>query len=156
MTDRSYSEPGDPGPPPSEAVADAEAFAQLAAMPAETLVAETAVSLANLAAMRLGRGPDGTASPDLAGARLLIDALAGVLESTTGRIGPVEPQLRQALAQLRLSYVNASGGSPAEPAASQSSPTRLPPGQPTQQPGAQQQPDISRPRSGLWVPGQPL
>jgi hypothetical protein len=161
MADRSYSSPGGPRAQGADAAAEAEAFAQLAAMPAAVLVAETAASLANLAAMRLSRGPDGTAEPDLDGARLLIDALAGLLESAAGRIGQVEPQLRQALAQLRLAYVNAGGGRPAtQPAAaaSQGSAAQPPPSghpPPSGQP-AEQQSDISRPRSGLWVPGQPL
>lgn len=156
MADRSYSSP----PAAGEEAADAEAFAQLAALPAAALVAETAASLANLAAMRLAGGPDGDGPPDLDGARLLIDAFAGVLEASGARLGAAEPQLRQALAQLRMAYVNARDNAPqAAPDASPdagSQGTGAPPPPSPSEPAEQDPSDLSRPRSGLWVPGQPL
>jgi Domain of unknown function (DUF1844) len=117
---------------------------QLASVSAGDVVAEAALSLIALAYVRLGIPPEQHARfRDLDAARLLVDALGGMLAATEGRLGPPEPSLRDALANLRLAFADAAtdmGGS-----TSRTSPETEP---------AQEDPGILRPPSGLWVPGQ--
>lgn len=78
----------------------AEVRQQLLQVPASTVVANHAMGLYELAAIHLSDEP-----PGLDEARVAIDAMGGVVESTEGRLGENEPVLRDALAQLRLAYV---------------------------------------------------
>ena len=117
---------------------------QLASVSAGDVVAEAAMSLIALAYVRLGIPPEQHARfRDLDAARLLVDALGGMLSATEGRLGAPEPSLRDALANLRLAFAdiaaNAGGGAPPTP--------------PATRPEAED-PGILRPPSGLWVPGQ--
>ena len=117
---------------------------QLASVSAGDVVAEAAMSLIALAYVRLGIPPEQHARfRDLDAARLLVDALGGMLSATEGRLGAPEPSLRDALANLRLAsaVVAAPGGG---------SPPRTPP----QTEPEPEDPGILRPPSGLWVPGQ--
>ena len=118
---------------------------QLASVAAGDVVAEAAMSLIALAYVRLGIPPEQHARfRDLDAARLLVDALGGMLSATEGRLGAPEPSLRDALANLRLAFAdiaaNAGGGAP-----------RMPP---ETEPPSEEDPGILRPPSGLWVPGQ--
>ena len=117
---------------------------QLASVAAGDVVAEAAMSLIALAYVRLGVPPEQHARfRDLDAARLLVDALGGMLAATQGRLGPPEPSLREALANLRMAYAdisqNAGGGASGTPPE---------PGPEAEDSG------ILRPPSGLWVPGQ--
>jgi hypothetical protein len=117
---------------------------QLASVPAGAVVAETAVSLVTMAQLRLGLPPEQYARfRDLDAARLLIDALGGLLAATEGRLGAPEPSLRQALADLRLAFTEvaatAGGSAPRTPPETEPEP---------------EDSGILRPPSGLWVPGQ--
>jgi hypothetical protein len=117
---------------------------QLASVPAGEVVAEAAVPLITMAQMRLGLPPEQHARfRDLDAARLLLDALGGLLAATEGRLGAPEPSLRNALANLRMAFAevatNAGGSAPHTP--------------PETEPEAED-PGILRPPSGLWVPGQ--
>ena len=122
---------------------------QLASVAAGDVVAEAALSLIALAYVRLGIPPEQHARfRDLDEARLLVDALGGMLAATEGRLGPAEASLRDALANLRMAFADvaahleatdAGGGEPRTP--------------PEPEP-APEDPGILRPRSGLWVPGQ--
>jgi hypothetical protein len=134
-------------------VAQEEAMRQLrqelAAAPAADVVAQAAAHLATFAYVRLGIPPEEYERfRDLAAARVLIDAFAGLIEGVRGRLGEGEDQLEQALASLRMTYAQVSAG--AVPAA----------GGPAPGPGpARPAPDeeesrLHRPPSGLWVPGQ--
>ena len=117
---------------------------QLASVPAGAVVAETAVSLVTMAQLRLGLPPEQYARfRDLDAARLLIDALGGLLAATEGRLGAPEPSLRDALANLRLAFAEVA-------ATAEGSAPRTPP-------GTEPEPEdsgILRPPGGLWVPGQ--
>jgi uncharacterized protein DUF1844 len=120
---------------------------QLASVSAAEVVAEAALSLVALAYVRLGIPPEQHERfRDLEQASLLIDALGGMLAAVEGRLGPAEPSLRQALANLRMAYAEvAAHAAPGQPVATD------------QEPSAQPRPDgpgIHRPPSGLWVPGQ--
>lgn len=75
--------------------------AQVAATPPEQVVANHAIGLYELAAIHLGQ-----AKPNLAAARLAIDALSGLLASTSGRLGELEATLTAARSQIQLAFVS--------------------------------------------------
>ena len=110
--------------------------AQLLQLRPRDLLAQTAVMLANQAALRLGVGNPEQA--DREQAREAIDALAGVVELLEP-LAPAEEMdaLRGDLAQLRMAYVQ-SGAAPAQPPAAESEP-------------ADDDPPEERPP--IWTPG---
>ena len=115
---------------------------QLASVAAGDVVAEAALSLIALAYVRLGIPPEQHARfRDLDAARLLVDALGGMLAATEGRLGPPEPSLRDALANLRMAFAEVAAHAEAHP---DDAPGQEPP----------EDSGILRPPSGLWVPGQ--
>jgi hypothetical protein len=119
---------------------------QIASVPADAVVTETAAQLVTMAWMRLGLPPEQYARfRDLDAARLLIDAFGGLLAGTEGRLGAPEPSLRQALADLRLAFAEVA----ARPADAGSVPGTPPETEPEPEDSG-----ILRPPSGLWVPGQ--
>jgi hypothetical protein len=119
---------------------------QLASVSAGDVVAEAGLSLIALAYVRLGIPPEQHERfRDLDAARLLIDALGGMLSATEGRLGAAEPGLRDALAQLRLAFAEVAAHAEAHPAGSARPP------EPEPEP---EDSGILRPPSGLWVPGQ--
>jgi hypothetical protein len=73
---------------------------QLAETPADIVVANHCYGLFELAAVYLSQRP-----PLLPQAQLAIDALGALIEGLAGRLGQTEPQLREALAQIRLGFV---------------------------------------------------
>jgi hypothetical protein len=73
------------------------------ATPAEVVVANHAYGLFELAAIHLSQQP-----PRLEEARLAVDALGALVEALAGRLGEAEPSLHDALAQIRLTYVQIS------------------------------------------------
>ena len=77
-----------------------ELQAQLAATPAEAVVANHCYGLFELAALHLGTQP-----PQLEQARLAIDAMGALVEGLEGRLGEHERSLADGLAQLRLAFV---------------------------------------------------
>ncbi len=108
---------------------------QLAAVSAGDVVAETAAQLVTFAYLRLGLPQEQNLEyRDLDAARLLIDAFGGLLQATEGRLGAYEPELRQALASLRLSFAEVTREVESQEAAESG---------------------LHRPPSGLWVPGEP-
>lgn len=68
--------------------------------PAEEIVAQHAMGLYELAVIHLSQ-PE----PRLGDARLAIDALAALADGLEGRLGEVGTQLRQALPQLQMAFV---------------------------------------------------
>jgi hypothetical protein len=122
-------EPAPPGPPPDEgrdpfadlspeqaeqarqmAAEMAEVRRQLAEAPAAVVVANHVMGLYELAAIHLSQEP-----PNLDAAQLAIDAVGAIVERLAGRLEDAEPTLKDALAQLRLAYVQLRGSSPTEP-----------------------------------------
>lgn len=89
-----------------EAMAEqmSEVRQQLLSVPASTVVANHAMGLYELAAIHLSAEP-----ANLDEGRVAIDAMAGIVESLEGRLGENEPVLRDALAQLRLAFVQLQG-----------------------------------------------
>jgi Domain of unknown function (DUF1844) len=117
---------------------------QLASVSAGDVVAEAALSLIALAYVRLGIPPSQHERfRDLDAARLLVDALGGMLAATEGRLGAAEPSLREALANLRLAYADVAAHLEAHPE-----------GVPAAAEPEAEDSGILRPPSGLWVPGQ--
>lgn len=78
----------------------AEVRQQLSQVPASTVVANHAMGLYELAAIHLSNQP-----ANLPEARIAIDAMGGVLDALEGRLGENEGVLRDALAQVRLAFV---------------------------------------------------
>lgn len=103
----------DGGPMSPEDAARAEALAaemaevreQLLSAPAAVVVANHAMGLYELAAIHLG-----AANPDLNEAQVAIDAYGALIESVGDRLGPDGVTLRDALAQIRLAFVQIKAG----------------------------------------------
>jgi len=94
---------GDEADPAVEAELRAEldeARRRLAEVPAAQVVANHAMGLFELAAIHLSHQP-----PQLGEASVAIDAMAALVESLGERLGPNASVLRDALAQIRLAYV---------------------------------------------------
>lgn len=112
--------PGGPGPD-LEAELDPEQMqemlARLAATPVEAIVTQFAVQLQEIAVLHLGLASQRPES--LGQAALAIDAMGGLVEALGDRLGPNAVPLRQTIAQLRLAYVEVSGGGAGEPPADQ-------------------------------------
>ena len=104
--------PGAPGPESfDEAALRAEideARARVAEAPPEVVVLNHAMGLYELGAIHLSASP-----PNLAGAALAIDAFACLVEGLGERLGPDVTTLRDALAQIRLAFVQIKGAADA-------------------------------------------
>jgi hypothetical protein len=86
----------------------AEAQRQLLEAPVSAVVANHCIGLFQLAALHLNQP-----QPNFEDTKLAIDALAAVVEGVGARLGQDESTLRDALAQIRLAYVQvkaAKGG----------------------------------------------
>jgi hypothetical protein len=81
----------------------ADARRRLAEVPVEQVVANHAMGLFELAAIHLGVEP-----PHVDEARLAIDALGAIVDGVGDRLGDAGPVLRDALAQIRLAFVQVS------------------------------------------------
>ncbi len=77
----------------------------MAEVPAEVVVINHAMGLYELAAIHLSAAP-----PDLAAAALAIDAFACLVEGLGERLGPDVATLRDALAQIRMAFVQIKQG----------------------------------------------
>jgi hypothetical protein len=84
-----------------------EARRRLSEVPADVVVTNHVMGLYELAAIHLGASP-----PNLAEAALAIDAVACLVEGLGDRLGPESATMRDALANIRLAFVqikNAAG-----------------------------------------------
>lgn len=106
--------PPDPEAAPEDVARLEELRRQLADAPAEVVVANHCFGLFELAGVYLSQTP-----PRLEQARLAIDAFGAVVEGVGGRLGETEGTLRDALAQIRMAFVQISG---AEQAGAQGAP----------------------------------
>lgn len=105
------AEAGGPGPDPELAQELDELREQLAATPVADILANHAVGLWQLAIVHLA--PDPHTPPRLDEASLAVDAMAALVEGLGHRLGEHEAPLRDALAQLRMAYVQVTeGGAP--------------------------------------------
>lgn len=87
----------------------AEVQRQLLETPASVIIANHAIGLFQLAALHLNQQP-----PNFVDAQLAIDALGAIVEGLGDRLGKDEEPLKDALAQIRLAFVQikAAGGQP--------------------------------------------
>lgn len=85
-----------------------EVRAQLAGAPAAMVVANHAMGLYELAAIHLSQQP-----PNLPEAKIAIDAFAALTDTLKAKLGKDESTLTDALAQIRLAFVQLSAA--AEP-----------------------------------------
>jgi hypothetical protein len=144
-----------------ERAADAEAMRQLhhelASAPAIEVIAQALAHLATFAYVRLGVPEEENAQyRDLNSARVLIDAIGGMLLAVEGRLGPGENDLREALAALQMTYaglLERQGAAGQAGQTGQAAPAGAEPGQPAGPPRREEE-RLHRPSSGLWVPGQ--
>jgi hypothetical protein len=116
LDDIGYGE-GSAGPTSEQVEEMLRARAELAAVPVTDIVANHAVGLWQLALLHLMPDPDPEGIPGpprLAEAALAIDALAALVDGLGDRLAPHDEALRDALAQLRLAYVQvaSSGDTP--------------------------------------------
>jgi hypothetical protein len=100
--------PGQPAPDPELEAELRRLREELAATPVADIVANHAVGLWQLAIVHLA--PEDDAPPNLEEARFAIDAMAALVEGLGDRLGAHETPLRDALAQLRLVFVQVSEG----------------------------------------------
>jgi hypothetical protein len=100
--------PGDAGGPDDEAAREQlrALREQLSQTPVADIVANHAIGLWELALLHLSA--EEGAGPDLEEARLAIDGVAALVEGLEGRLGRHQEPLREALAQLRLAFVEIS------------------------------------------------
>ena len=77
---------------------------ELVQVPASAVVANHCIGFFQLAAAHLQ-----IERPNLLDAQVAIDAMAAVVDGLRGRLGPDEGTLVDALAQIRLAYVQVSG-----------------------------------------------
>jgi len=77
---------------------------ELVQVPASAVVANHCIGFFQLAAAHLQVDP-----PNLSDAQVAIDAMSSVIDGLRGRLGPDESTLVDALAQIRLAYVQVSG-----------------------------------------------
>ena len=96
------AEPDDLSPEEQAQLAEQMAAVQqeLLGTPVAVVVANHAVGLFQLAALHLNQRP-----PDLEEGRLAVDAMGALIEGLSGRLGEDEASLKEALAQLRLAFV---------------------------------------------------
>ena len=73
---------------------------QLLQAPVEAVIANHALGIWELAALHLSSKP-----PQLDEAQLAIDALACLVDGLAGRLGDAEKTLQEALAQIRMAFV---------------------------------------------------
>jgi hypothetical protein len=78
----------------------AEAKSRLAEVPAEVVVTNHVMGLYELAAIHLSASP-----PNLTDASLAIDAVGLLVEGLGDRLGDEAPTMRDALANIRLAFV---------------------------------------------------
>jgi hypothetical protein len=81
-----------------------EARRRLSEVPAAQVVANHAMGLFELAAIHLSQEP-----PNLTEAAVAIDGMAALVDSLGDRLGPNSSVLRDALAQIRMAFVQLKG-----------------------------------------------
>ena len=88
-----------------------EELAAIRNTPAEFVVGNHAIQLFELARIYLTADP-----PNLASASLAIDAMAAIVEGLAGRLGDDERTLADAVAQIRLAFVQLKAATEAKAA----------------------------------------
>lgn len=142
---------------PTEEELRAAYEAELERITVSDVVAQTAVSLINLAARRLGMAEGGgQVDPDQA--RDAIDAVRALLPVLERQPGAQLAPLRDALSQLQMVYAreHAGGAAGEKPAAAPPPQGPAGSGQPDAEPGGEDKagPGPAQASGRLWIPGQ--
>jgi hypothetical protein len=134
---------------PTEEEMRAAYEAELKRLRVEDVVLQTIVSLLNLGGRKAGLAPGTEDERDLEQVRVAVDGARALLPLVEGHLGPDAAQLREALSQLQMAYVQLGGqGGGAESPEGGQGGGQAPPASGQGAPGGAQ-------RSGrLWVPGQ--
>jgi hypothetical protein len=131
---------------PSEEELRAAYEAELSRITSADLVLQTAASLLNLGARRLGLTGAAESERDLEQVRDAIDGVRGLMPILERRCGAELPQLRDALSQLQMAYAReAQGGAPKQAPAGEAA---------SQQPPSTKGPGPAEASGRLWVPGR--
>ncbi|WP_372789664.1 hypothetical protein [Paraconexibacter sp.] len=138
---------GPDGQPISEEELRAAYEAQLKQLQVEDVIVQTTVSLINLAGRKAGLAPGTEDERDPQQLRMAIDGARALLALIEDQLGPDGAQLRDALSQLQMAYVQLTGqtGEPEAPATGEAAPGEDP-GAPKAGP--------AQSSGRLWVPGQ--
>ena len=147
------SQQDDPNRQPTEEELRAAYEAELKRLRVEDVVLQTVVSFLNLGGRKAGLAPGTEDERDLEQVRLAIDGARALLPLVEDKLGPDAKQLRDAMSQLQLAYVQLGGAGGGEPGGGEGG------GGGGAEPAAAEQPKPGEPgdavRTGrLWVPGQ--
>jgi hypothetical protein len=141
-----------PREPSPEELEMAAAFVhQLGRAPVRDILFQTLAQFHDVAAIRLGRGPEGEAVRDLEQARLAIEAMRALLGVVDEHLGAALARpFKEPLARLQMTYASEAEGTP---------PRSRPPdeegdegGAPGAGPGPEPPPPGSDPAGRLWTP----
>ena len=94
---------------PTEEEMRAAYEAELKRLRVEDVVLQTVVSLLNLGGRKAGLAPGTEDERDLEQVRVAVDGARALLPLVEGHLGPDAAQLREALSQLQMAYVQLGG-----------------------------------------------
>jgi hypothetical protein len=143
---------------PTEEEMRAAYEAELKRLRVEDVVLQTIVSLLNLGGRKAGLAPGTEEERDLEQVRVAVDGARALLPLVEAQLGPDAGQLREALSQLQMAYVQLGGkggGGAAPPSGGGGGggpgDQGGPGGPPPQAPGG---PGEGQRSGRIWVPGQ--
>jgi hypothetical protein len=151
----------DQGRPPTEEELRAAYEEQLKSVRVEDVVLQTIVSLLNLGGRKAGLAPGTEGERDLEQVGTAIEGVRVLLPMVEAQLGPDAAQLREALSQLQMAFVQLGGQGGAAPQGGGAEPPAGEGG--GDQGGGPQAPPAQDPQDGpgpaqssgrLWVPGQ--
>lgn len=129
---------------PSEEELAAMMYQRLAEVPVPAVLVQSLASFCDMAAIRMGLGPEGQERVDLQQARLSIDCVRALLPVCESALGPQQAEpFKGALASLQMAFAQAVGGQEGASGAETGDAPAAPPPPPPSAPPAD---------SGLWVP----
>jgi hypothetical protein len=105
----SQQDPQADGPPPTEEELRAAYEAQLKELRVEDVMVQTVVSLLNLGGRKAGLAPGTEEERDLDQVALAVEGARRLLPFVEELLGPDAAQLKEALSQLQMAYVQLGG-----------------------------------------------
>jgi hypothetical protein len=139
---------GPDGEPMTEEQLAAAYEEQIKQLRVEDVVLQTIVSLLNLGGRKAGLAPGTEDERDLGQLALTIEGVRRLLPLVEDALGPDASQLKDAVSQLQMAFVQLGGTAPGGPGAGPGGP-----GEPPAPP--QKESPLAPPGAGkLWVPGQ--
>lgn len=148
----------EPGRQPTEEEMYAAYEAEMKKLRVEDVLLQTLVSLLNIGGRKAGLAPGTQDERDVGQLRTAIDGARALLPLLEAELGPDAGQIREALSQLQMAYVQLGGGGDGGPEGTPDaadSPGAQPPADASGTPAAQPEaPPAKPPPSRLWVPGQ--